>query len=50
MTTPNKDLCGYKAKVVGYTDRKIKVRTTQKIKKIKEEKLDKIVNTDEVFL
>lgn len=49
MTHADANLCGNKAKVIGYTDKKVKVRVTHKLKMIKPEKLDKMVNTDEVF-
>ncbi len=50
LTHADANVCGDKGKVVGYQDKKVKVKITNKLKLIKPEKLDKIVNTDEVFL
>ena len=46
LTHADANLCGNKAKVVGYTDKKVKVKITQKLRMIKPEKLEKMVNTD----
>jgi hypothetical protein len=46
LTHPDPNLLGNKAKVVGYTNDKIKIKITQQLKKMKTEKLYKIVNTD----
>jgi len=50
LAHPSHDINGDRAKVIGYTDRQVKVQITNKLKLIKPEKLDKIVNTDEIFL